>query len=108
MDTSTVVSLLDRYGLPVVIIFVLFYSIWKLVGWAGENAVRPMVAAHVKWVNDSTECQKKMTETVGEMKVAIVDLATGQKDTRDKVTYLVDAEKRCDLKERVDALEGKR
>jgi len=81
-----VLQLLERYGIPLVLLLVLGAGIWRVLTWVAANVVTPIVAAHVKFLegvqgeihkmaqasNQNTTVLEEQTPILGDISAACV------------------------------------
>ena len=71
MDTAGWLQIAQSFGLPVGILAVVLFALWRVLIWAGANVVAPLVAKHLAFLDRILAAQDAQTDALAKITGAL-------------------------------------
>lgn len=60
-------TLAERVGVPLVILFAFALAVWKVAVWFGVNVVMPITTSHIKLIDETVDASKRNSDILAKI-----------------------------------------
>jgi|GEM_PF-525426 hypothetical protein len=88
MDTQTALQILERFGLPIFLLCVCGFALYKAAIWAANRIFVPVAERHIKFLDDVSCAVDKITVNQENLVRNMADLSTHVKNHSRRMSSL--------------------
>lgn len=91
---DTIVDLITKLGLPLALLIVLLYGIWRAALWARDNILMPLTNGHLTFLHKVDETQQKQQqslEKLTDLQGQQATIMTRQATTLEQISQALDS-----------------